>query len=583
MPDELQVTGGVTKALLAALEQIHTAVSARLVEGDGSPSKTALYMHLPAGQPIDPKMYSNPWTPAGSVYGAMSNTGGFAATPAVTPPLAPGAPASPAAQLATGPAPSEKQQAAINSAFNTAQRVDNMLMINNKGTAAAWPQKTVSISYWALLQGMQAEPAPEPSEEIKKLVTEAEKTLYLLDAEGNFTGYTPLHFSYRRNQKALADARSAYALAYAQAMTDPAAGSAWPISSGSLSNAVQQAYDDLINMGGKKIEEAMATLQSQGGSAAAALISKARKIYDDYNVGLAGAVANKVPWSYIDPVSWWDYTNDSFGVMKIRAESSHFSSSGSSGQHQFASSFYNSASSSVSGGASYKMFGFGASANASHSSTESNSGSSADQSSWSRHEDKSSSATIEFEWFIASIERPWLLGDLFHIEGWYLSGQKKHAISDGTIDGQLGDAPKLLPMIPKAFVVVRNVRITSDSWGSMGDAMASAVQSSSGHTESQSTNYGGSVGWFGLGGSVKKGNSSSSGAFSSQSDASQSWSFERQGQAGTLTINGAQIVGWIGQIQPPAPRKDDPNLGGEAPGVGGQDTPTQPNPQPVNG
>ena len=85
------------------------------------------------------------------------------------------------------------------------------------------------------------------------------------------------------------------------------------------------------------------------------------------------------------------------------------------------------------------MFGFGASANASHSSTEHNDGSNADQSSWTFHQDSSSSATVEFEWFMASIERPWLLGDLFHMEGWYLVGQKKDAISDGTIAGQIGD------------------------------------------------------------------------------------------------------------------------------------------------
>jgi hypothetical protein len=50
---------------------------------------------------------------------------------------------------------------------------------------------------------------------------------------------------------------------------------------------------------------------------------------------------------------------------------------------------------------------------------------------------------------VATIERPWLLGDLFNIEGWYLVGQKKNSISDGTIPGQVGDHTKLLPMIPR--------------------------------------------------------------------------------------------------------------------------------------
>ena len=65
---------------------------------------------------------------------------------------------------------------------------------------------------------------------------------------------------------------------------------------------------------------------------------------------------------------------------------------------------------------------------------------------------------MEFDWFVATIERPWYLGDLFHMDGWYLVGKKKGSISDGTIDGQVGQAEdKLLPMGPKAFVVIRNV------------------------------------------------------------------------------------------------------------------------------
>ena len=207
------------------------------------------------------------------------------------------------------------------------------------------------------------------------------------------------------------------------------------------------------------------------------------------------------------------------------------------------------------------MFGFGASANAAHSSASHDDGSNADQSSWQRFEDHSSSATVSFEWFMASIERPWLLGDLFHMDGWYLAGQKKNAISDGTIQGQLGDVPKLLPMIPKGFLIIRNVKITSDSWGSMGDSFQNAVDSSSGHTDSSSTSYGGSVGWMGIGGSAQHSQSDSGGAFTSQHDSSHGWSFSKNGQGGTLEMLGSQIVGWVGQIQPASPRKDDPALG----------------------
>ncbi|AKU16614.1 hypothetical protein [Luteipulveratus mongoliensis] len=559
--NDLQITGGITQALLDALNQIHTSITAGLVGPDGQPSKTAIYMHLPVGQPVDPKMYANPWTPAGgSAYAAVTSTGAF--TPAAPPPVADADAKPPAQQLAAIPAPDPKLQLAISSAFNTAQRVDNMLMVTDKGVAVAWPQRTVSIEYFTALEGMQAEPIPEPSDEIKKRIADAEKTLYTLDADGNFTGYTPRHASYRHNQKALADARSEQALAYSQAMADPVAGQAWPVTSAKYENAVTQAYNDWRDMGGQEIEDAINTLQSVGGSAAAALIAKARKMFDDYSVGLGGAVSTKVPWSYIDPVSWWDHSNHDFGAMRITAKSSQYQAGGGGGEHSFAHSFYRDESSSNSGSAGFSFF-WGVSADASHSETSHDDGTNTDTSGWTEHHDQSSSATVEFEWFMASIERPWLLGDLFHMDGWYLAGQKKGAISDGTIEGQIGDVPKLLPMIPKSFVVVRNVKITSDSWGSLGSSFQNAVDSSQGHTDSSSTSYGGSVGWFGLGGSYQHSESDANGAFTTTHDGSNGWSYTSTATGGTLELLGAQIVGWVGQIQPVAPRVDDPNIGKE--------------------
>lgn len=561
MPDDqLQVTGGITQALLGALDQIHTAVTANLTNPDGTPSGTAVYMHMPVGHPIDPKMYVNPWTPAGSsAYAAVGNDGQFA-TPAAPPAAAAGAaPAAPAAQLAAMPAPDPKLQLAISSAFNTSRLVDDMLMVTDKGVAVSWPQRTVSIEYFTVLAGMQAEPVPEPSAEIKARIAAAEKVLYTMDDAGNYTGYTPLYSSYRHNQKALADARSAFALAYAQAMADPVAGQAWPVTSSTYQSAVDQAYNDLKDMGGQRVDDAMATLQAVGGSAAAALIAKARKMYDDYSVGIAGAVAEKVPWSYIDPVSWCDPKNEDFGVMHITSSSSTYAASGSSDQHAFGHSFYRDSSSSTSGSVGFR-FVLDFSANAGHSETSHDDGSDHSSSGSSTNKDESASASIEFEWFLASIERPWLLGDLFHMQGWYLAGGKKDSISDGTITGQIDKPDRLMPMIPKGFVVVRNVKITADTWGSFGTQLQQASDSASGHTDSSSTTYGGSVGWFGIGGSASHTSSDDSGAFTNQSDSSSSWSFTSNAQGGTLELRGAQIVGWIGQIQPASPYKDDPGL-----------------------
>ena len=334
---QLSVTGGVSQALIDALNQIYTSISAQLTNPDGTPSGTAVYMQLPVGVPIDPKMYVDPWNPNGDSYTATNNDGQFV-TPTPTP--AAGTPATPAGQVAAMPTTDPKLQVAMTSAYNTVRLVDNMLMVTDKGVAKSWPDRTVSIEYFTALSGMQAEPIPEPSADIKARIAAATKTLYTEDAQGNFTGYTPLYASYRHNQKALGDARSAYALAYAQAMANPISGQAWPVTSATYQTAVDQAYADLRDMGAQQVEDAMNTLQSIGGSAAAALIAKARKMYDDFSVGLLGAVSEKVPWSYIDPISWWDHNDKDFGVLSISASSTSYQAGGGGGDHSFGHSFY---------------------------------------------------------------------------------------------------------------------------------------------------------------------------------------------------------------------------------------------------
>ena len=407
---------------------------------------------------------------------------------------------------------------------------------------------------------MQAEPVPEPSDDIKARIAAASQTLYTEDALGNLAGYTPLYASYRHNQKALGDARSAYALVYAQAMSNPVLGQSWPVTSSSYQTAVDQAYSDFRDMGAQKVEDARNTLQSIGGSAAAALIAKARKMYDDFGVGLLGSIAEKVPWSYIDPISWWDHNDKDFGVLSISASSTSYQAGGGGGEHSFGHSFYHDDSSSTSGSAGFNCFFYSASANASHSSAEHDGGDDSNSSSHQEFHDSSSSASVSFDWFLASCERPWYLGDLFHMEGWYLAGGKKNSISDGTVTGQIDAPDRLLPMVPKGFVVVRNVTITANSWGELGNQFQNAVDSDSQHTDSSSTSFGGSVGWCGLGGSVQHTNSDDNGAFTTQHDAGHGWNFERNGEGGTLTMLGGQIVGWIGQIQPASPYKDDPSL-----------------------
>ncbi|MFJ4840454.1 hypothetical protein [Streptomyces sp. NPDC088746] len=555
---QLQVAGGVTQALVAALDQIHSAVTARMVGPDGKPSGSAIYMHLPVGYPVDPTMYSFAWTPAGgATSAAVSSDGRFA-------PAAPAAPAAPeattpaAALTAVPPKPDPQLQHSLQAAAFTSNLVDEMLMITKDGIAVAWPDRKVSFAYKTALVGMQAEPVPPPSPEVQARIDAARKTLFTFDAEGNMTGYSRKYEIYNKNKKSYEDAVSAFASAFAAATADPAQGQVWPVTSTKYKGAVDKARADLFAMGGQEVEDAIATTQSIGSSAAASFIAQARTMFDSYQLGLAGAVAVNVPYSYIDPISWWDRNNKDFGTVEVHVESNSLNKAAAGGSQSFGRSFYDNSSSSTSGSAGYSVGFFGASANASHSESSASSGTHTDSSTWSSFHDETSNATVDFEWFMATIRRPWLLGDLFHMDGWHIVGQPKGCISDGTVDGQFGKTDKLLPMVPKGFVVVRNVKISADNWGAAGDAFQKAVADASSNTSTSSTSFGGSAGYFGIGGSVQHSEGESHGVFESSSGSDYGWNFHSEGQRGTLEIHGSQIVGWVGEITPPSPLVDAP-------------------------
>jgi hypothetical protein len=568
MPDlqsSLNNVGGITKALLNALDQIEQYVAACQIGPDGKPSGTAIYMHMPIGYSVDPKMFANPWTPGGGdSSSSFNNDGTFVQPPAAA--AAPGATAS----NGTGPAGSvypppkvtvdQQLEAAIQNAMFTSSLVDNMLEVTQKGIAAAWPERRVSIEYFTVLEGIQPIQTGEPEKAVLDAVEAAKQLLYLRDDKGNFVGYTPLYAQFRKNRSAWTDAIGAQAAAFAKAMTDPAAGQVWPVEAVTYANKVKQALDDFNSMGRREVENAINTIATVGQNAVTALTALARQLYDAYSIQLAGAVSAGVPWSYISPISWWDHTDNSFGVQQLTASSSSFQAGGASGSSSFASNWWKEQSSSTSGSAGINVGFAGASVSASHADASNAFADHSGRSTWQNHADKSSSATVKCEFFLATIERPWLLGDLFNIKGWYLVGQRKNSISDGSIATQVGDGTKLLPMIPKAFLIMRNVSITADDWGDAGSAFANAQQNDSGSGQSSSNSVSASVSYFCFDASMQHKDQQASGAFGANSNSNSGWSFERNGNGGTLNLLGSQIIGWVGEIQPAAPQIDAPNL-----------------------
>ncbi len=562
----LSSAGNITKALLDALSQIEQYVAAGQIGPDGKPLSTAIYMHLPNGLPIDPKMYANAWTPGGGdSSSSFGDDGTFVAAPAQQ------ATANATASNGTGPAgsmyppptpaPDQQLEASIQNAWNTSMLVDQMLEVTQNGVAVAWPGRNVSIEYYGVLQGMQPLNSDPPAQSVVNAVAAAQSLLYLKDNNGNFVGYTQLYSQYRKNRTTWLNAVAAQAAAYAQAMADPVAGQAWPIVAQSYANTVQLALDDFNSMGRKQVEDALDTIATVGESAVTALVALAHQMYDAYSIQMGGSVSVNVPWSFINPISWWDSTDESFGVQKITGTSSGYQSKATKGTATFANQWQAQQSMSASASGGFNVGFASASAAGSHADASNAFGAHASQYNWSSSADNSTTASVSMEFFLAQIDRPWLLGDLFNIGGWYLAKQRKNSISDGTVANQIGqNTPALLPMIPMAFLIIRNVSITCDDFGDAAKNFNAAQQNASGSGQSSQNSVGIQASYLFSSASANYAGQQSSGAFGSNTSTSGITFTSDNKKGGTFTLNGSQICGWVGQIQLAAPQIDDPTL-----------------------
>jgi hypothetical protein len=558
--------GCISKALLDALDQIEQHVAASQVGPDGKPLGNAIYMHMPTGVPVDPKMYANAWTPGGGdSSSSFSDSGTFVQAPAQQ------ASATATASNGTGPAgatfppptpaPDQQLEESIQNAWNTSMLVDQMLEVTQNGVATNWPDRKISIEYYTVLEGVQPLPAPPPAQSVLNAVAAAQSLLYLKDNNGNFVGYTQLYAQYRKNRTTWLNAVGAQAAAYAQAMSDPVAGQAWPVEAQTYANAVQLALDDFNSMGRKPVEDALDTIATQGESAVTAIVALAHQLYDAYAIQMGGSVSVNVPWSFIDPISWWDPTDESFGVQKITGTSSSFDSKTASGKTSFARNWQKQQSMSASASGGFSIGFASASASGSHADASNAFGDHAGQYTWSDHTDQSSTATVSLEYFLALVNRPWMCADLFNIGGWYLVGQRKNSISDGTIANQVGqNAPAILPMLPMAFLIIRNVTITCDNFGDANSSLTAAQQNAAGAAQSSANSVAVKASYLFCSAAANYAGQQSSGAFGANTSQSAISFTSDNKSGGTLSLMGSQICGWLGQIQLASPQIDDPTL-----------------------
>jgi hypothetical protein len=148
-----------------------------------------------------------------------------------------------------------------------------------------------------------------------------------------------------------------------------------------------------------------------------------------------------------------------------------------------------------------------------------------------------------------------------YLRDWYMVNAKKHSISNGTLEDTQND--RLLPLLPEQFLVVRNIRISSRSWGSDGAILEQHFGRSASSASKNSAQGGGevgfSLGFFSIGGGGGHSETHSQSDTSSSSGSSRTSRTHTSFDGSTLEIKGAQIVGWLSTVSPACAPNDDPN------------------------
>ncbi|ADG20852.1 hypothetical protein [Paraburkholderia atlantica] len=536
-------------------ELINRIKSSRPMRTNGKPlTQGFVYSQLVLGMPCDPRDYMNTWSPSagGTIQDAKNNQ------PDITTASANGG-------GGTAVAVDPKLQQSINATWKTSRLVDQMLVVTDDDSYQEYPTaRHVSFSYEGIINGMQAKPMPPLAPDVQKQIDDATKVLYELDPDdGSIVGKTKLYKNYMRNAEAYAQAKTDFTIAQNTALTDPTLAHSWPLLSASYKQKVDDAYDTFKTEGADKVERALDIIESVGISMQDHMIAKARKTFDLWNLAGLSGVADTTPYAYISPTAWADPLADDDGWQKLTVTSQQYNSHNEFHSANFVDSHFHSDSSSNSASAGASYFGFGAYASGGNSSADVSATYKAQSGTSYQFHNDAKNLTITVDYALCTINRPYFIGDLFYMNDWYLVGNKAKAISDGTVEGMLGDkTPHLMPMIPVQFLVIRNVKISAkaEDWGGDGATLHQMYTDSQSNSSSWNAGGGGgfSIGFLTIGGGGSHSETHADASFSSRekddSDNNFGWSFDGQ----TLEVRGAQIVAWLNEIVPASAPLDAP-------------------------
>jgi hypothetical protein len=389
----------------------------------------------------------------------------------------------------------------LNAAETFSRMVDVVPAVQADYTPSA---ETVSTVYSNIVNGANTSAQVDPAQvtiyqEAFSFLNSETKIKDFMGKETTSTGPSTIAAAYQANLTAYVTAVSAYRTAYLNYdLTDVKQQRQWQANEPVLRNAVNQTYTTWRNQGAPQVEEAQAALVSSVNSSVRNAIQDAQRSVSSINQ-MASSLGQD-PWflSYALPTNWADpaaaanFTNLTLTSANLNTSSdSQYSSYG--------------------GGASWGggLWSVGGSAQHSSGSTQS-------------HMD-ANNISLSAKIGVVRIFRPWLHEFLFRMQGWYIDSEESGGISNGQLAGNEGG---LLPLIPTAFVVARDISISAD----FSDQDKSHIESA--------TSGSASVGWgpFSISGSYS--HSESHDTFSS--------SFS----GGQLNVPGIQVIAWVSEIVP---------------------------------
>ncbi len=313
------------------------------------------------------------------------------------------------------------------------------------------------------------------------------------------TGPSSIYSAYNNNQTAYLTALTGYRNAYlGYDLSDPKQQREWQANEPLLRNAVTQAYNTWQAQGAAMVQQALAALASSVNSSVRNAIQQAQQAMA--NQQLASNVTGGAPWwlCYALPTDWYSESATQ-NFTELTLKSSYLNKTASS-------SF-----TSYGGGASWGggLWSVGGDVSGSSKETQSHM--------------QANNFELSAKIGTVRIMRGWLHEFLFRMNDWWIDSRPKDGISNGLLEG---NADNLLPLIPTAFVVARDISITADF---STEDQKTIEKSVSGST---------SVGW---------GPFQISGHYSHSSSSS---SFNSTFNGGTINVPGIQIIGWVNEITP---------------------------------